>query len=133
MYEELLIGLRGHAKLRGCDTRCPCYDARDRGYVTCSEELAQKAAYAIEELQRRLEQALYMPLPHWVSVTERLPEEWKSVLTYQPYKNDREKPLIRVSWYTGAGIWRECERANTLELPVTHWMPLPSTAGLNET
>lgn len=63
--------------------------------------------------------------PCWIPVAERLPEEWKPVLTYQPYKNDRDKPLIRVSWYIGAGIWRECEQANTLELPVTHWMPLP--------
>lgn len=50
MYEELLIGLRGHAKQRGCDDRCPCYDAESRGYATCSEELAEKAADAIEEL-----------------------------------------------------------------------------------
>lgn len=50
MYEELLIGLRGHAKLKGCDDRCPCYDAKSRGYATCSEELAEKAADAIEEL-----------------------------------------------------------------------------------
>ena len=50
MYEKLLIGLRGHAKRHGCDDRCPCYDAEDRGYTTCSEELAEKAADAIEEL-----------------------------------------------------------------------------------
>ena len=74
-----------------------------------------EAADAIEELSK----------PRWIPVTERLPEEWKSVLTYQPYVGDEEKPLIRVSWYIGVGSWRECERANKLELPVTHWMPLP--------
>ena len=57
MFEDLLIGLRGHAKRYGCDDRCPCYDTQNRGYATCSEELAEKAADAIEELSRAAEQS----------------------------------------------------------------------------
>ncbi len=91
MYEELLIGLRGHAKRGGCDKRCPSYGAENRGYATCSEELAEKAAAAIEELTATAESykrsmeawadEAARARPRLVSVTTRLPDEWKSVLT----------------------------------------------------
>lgn len=126
MYEELVKRLRKRA-----------VNLKEK-FTKNAELLAEltEAADAIDELDTLLdgvsadndalcETIERLKKPRWIPVTERLPEEWKSVLTYQPYKNDVDKPLIRVSWYIGAGIWRECEQANTLELPVTHWMPLP--------
>ena len=115
IYESLVNQLRKAAE--------PAIDFPDTLY-----DEAADAIYKLRRENKNWEKAMKTALdfiPQWIPVTERLPEEWKSVLTYQPYKNDREKPLIRISWYIGAGIWRECEQANTLELPVTHWMPLP--------
>lgn len=54
-YDELTKALREHAK-ENCDCDlCPCINAEQRGYKTCSEELAKKAADAIEELQENWE------------------------------------------------------------------------------
>jgi len=106
MYEELVKRLRN----KGCQI-CP---------------ICREAADAIEELQRRLEQALYMPLPHWTSVEEQPPEEWTKVMTYQP-AIDYPDGLRRVGVYIGGGKWREAEYHGMMELPVTHWMPLPQS------
>lgn len=49
-YAELAKWLRNHSKSNAdCDS-CPHYDAEASGYYTCSEELAEQAADAIEEL-----------------------------------------------------------------------------------
>lgn len=60
----------------------------------------------------------------WISVKNRLPGEWITVLTFQPTLSDGEG-LIRTAVYIGTGKWREAERHELMELPVTHWMPLP--------
>ena len=50
-YEKLVGVLRVHAQREGCvGDECPYYDAENRGYGTCSEEMAKEAADAIEEL-----------------------------------------------------------------------------------
>lgn len=129
MYEELLIGLRGHAKRKGCDDRCPCYDAENRGYATCSEELAQKAADAIEELQainqRQLLEIAVLSKPRWIPVTERLPEPdvpclcWCKGGTYG-----------QIRWYglyylTSHRTWAFYDNDYTDNKEVTHWMYRP--------
>ena len=54
MYEELVKALHEHAKPDGWDCSvCMCRNAEDRGFYTCTEELAAKAADAIEELRDR--------------------------------------------------------------------------------
>ena len=134
MYENLIETLRFCAKNGDCHD-CP-YEKPCAG--TMGDGLYCEAADAIEELQQTVEHYkgcsddwyreacdYKAMLPRWIPVTERLPQEWKSVLTCQPYVGDEDKPLIRVSWYIGNGSWRECEMANKLVLPVTHWMPLP--------
>lgn len=60
----------------------------------------------------------------WISVKDRFPGEWITVLTFQPTLSDGEG-LIRTAVYIGTGKWREAERHELMELPVTHWMPLP--------
>lgn len=49
-YASLVAWLREHGKKNARCSYCPYYDATERGYSTCSEELAEKAADAIEEL-----------------------------------------------------------------------------------
>jgi len=52
-------------------------------------------------------------LPKWIPVTERLPEQWKRVLTYQEDYGVTENNIC------GDGInWR-------IGYHITHWMPLP--------
>ena len=71
-YEALVRALREHSKPEGCDCNvCPCYDAEERGYSTCSEELTEKAADAIDELSKL--QASYKQV-NWIRVEDRLPE-----------------------------------------------------------
>ena len=133
MYEELLIWLRGHAKRHGCDDRCPCYDAEDRGYTTCSEELAQKAADAIEELTATAESykrsmeawadeaaRAYEMMPSWIPVTERLPKAYEDVMLLFPHNQaagfcDRDG-----CWgvYSGDGFYTEVAEN---EPKPTHW------------
>lgn len=121
MYEELLIGLRGHAKRLGCDDRCPCYDADNRGYATCSEELAEKAADAIEELQGQIDgwieqerKALLKSVPKWIPVTERCPEKSGDYLVFDDCRN-----LYVNEWHYLLKKWQYDDSR------ITHWMPLP--------
>lgn len=53
----------------------------------------------------------------WISVKDRLPEEYERILTYDKYSDVKENRLLRsypcVSWSYG--------------FHVTHWMPLPES------
>lgn len=56
----------------------------------------------------------------WVSVEDRLPKEWESVLAWS------ECGFHTVAVYLGvADKWRECWTHTMLEGSITHWMPLP--------
>ena len=64
-------------------------------------------------------------MAEWISVKERLPEVWKTVLTFQP-TTTYDKGIIQTCVYIGnPGKWRQAWNHEFLELPVTHWMPLP--------
>ena len=54
-YSQLIKSLLAHAGHYGCCDNCICYDAEDRGFATCSEELAKLAADAIETLQKEVD------------------------------------------------------------------------------
>lgn len=63
--------------------------------------------------------------PHWVSVTERLPETKDgvapSVLTVDTFG------VMRVAYFSGAWYWPCCGKVitTTVVAPITHWMYLP--------
>lgn len=63
-----------------------------------------------------------MKVGEWIPVSERFPEEWVEVITYQPNPFGW---IIRIGVHIGHGKWREAERHEMMEIPVTHWMPLP--------
>lgn len=66
-----------------------------------------------------------LDVPGWISVKDRLPEQWVNVLTFQPTLRITGDRLIRVGVYIGNNKWRESERHTMMEVPVTYWMPLP--------
>ena len=103
-YDELLEALRCTENGKDCDSGCPYHNK----YTCDPERLMKDAANAIEELQK----------PRWISVKERLPEVYKTVLTYG-------KHGVLVDYYSG----EKSELGNPLFMimgaKVTHWMPLP--------
>jgi hypothetical protein len=111
-YEELVNALRENAEwAEGNIWEVP---------IMLPDNLKQ-AADAIEELSK----------PKWISVEERLPEEGKNVLVC--ICADGKYDITR-GWYDkkqGFCCWDDAamESADF----ITHWMPLPSTEGLNET
>ena len=60
--------------------------------------------------------------PKWISVTERLPQNFVSVLAYIPCEHPlptvKEAYLADGSWVTRTSLFFTKE--------VTHWMPLPN-------
>jgi hypothetical protein len=69
----------------------------------------------------------------WIPVTERLPEKHEYILALTPNKihGGYYKWLI---WYDPkSGFYDSDPEWGDIEMDdVTHWMPLPSTEGLNE-
>lgn len=78
-----------------------------------------EAADAIEDLSKTLDEeveintALRCNMPVWIPVTERLPDVWKHVITFD------EDDGVRVNFRCGDNVsW-------SFGYHVTHWMPLP--------
>lgn len=120
VYEELMC------QLRACmDKNIPCEEANCGSFPKdddCVDNLLHKAVNAIEELSRRLEQALYMPLPHWVPVTERLPRGGENVLAY--YHNPYNQFIVCATWDSKRQEWiPDLESIDGYY--ITAWMPLP--------
>lgn len=60
--------------------------------------------------------------PKWISVEERLPEAFHSVLIHMP--NEAPLPTVHEGYIGSDGVWRSVWYLHELE-DVTHWMPLP--------
>ena len=60
--------------------------------------------------------------PKWISVEERLPKQYVSVLVYMP--DEYPRPTVREGYYMPDGIW---DAAHYLRNPdeVTHWANMP--------
>lgn len=117
-YDELLKILR-ECNDCICEEHCPYHEDRNNP-VKCMTKIVGDAADAIEELQNRLEQALFMPLPKWIPVSERLPEVGQRVLfSYRSYI--KKRPRTFIGWYNG----KQWDSLVATEYDVTHWMPLP--------
>ena len=97
---------------------CAMHEDKQR----CQENLLDKAAETIERLTAE-NAALREKVPQWISVEDRLPEDWK----------DEDGVLVNYMIYTpefGADIGNyhaKDKRWLCMAIPctVTHWMPLP--------
>ncbi len=128
-YTELIKALRHCSGDDGdCDT-CPfSEDAKACSY----ERMMSSAADAIEELfgiVLTYEAANDMFNPHWISVEERLPEQYNPVLVaYVGYNTNAilaDMVAYRDSdsdwcWYDG-----DHPSGELCKVKITHWMPLP--------
>lgn len=106
-------------------------DALKERYAKYFRGWLREYIYIRDEVLRKLDD---MPtVPQWISVEDRLPE------INADGTSDTVAALT--SWRTVfAGfwdgvVWRDANDANMCwyEGAVTHWMPLPSTEGINET
>ncbi|MBQ1790631.1 MAG: DUF551 domain-containing protein [Oscillospiraceae bacterium] len=89
-------------------------------------DLMREAADAIEELSK----------PSWIPVTERLPEEKTYVLIlFDTIAGKMQGVCFLYKDDDGHNCWTWLDRLgkNLFDIQPTHWMPLPSTDGLNET
>ena len=82
----------------------------------------QKVIETISELEEK-------PEPHWIPVTERLPETSDAVLTTYIVNGDRSRRYVEESSYYGndeswSSPWDEYRIAGT-RIEVIAWMPLP--------
>lgn len=107
MYDELVARLRNTAQLA------------DKGLLI-PPSICLEAADVIDELSVvvRVQRAALEKFPHWIPVTERLPDQGESVLVYRRGDN-RVQPKMRIDVcpYLGDGIF--------CLLGVAYWMPLP--------
>jgi hypothetical protein len=127
MYEELV------RTLSSCpDAEYGCSNCKYKYSLGCREKLMSDASNAIEKLQEDSMPINDMEIilsevakPLWIPVTERLPELNTLCLLYNKYYG----PMV------GARIDDMRFRIFGSRFPdtPTHWMPLPSTEGLNET
>jgi hypothetical protein len=130
-YKVLVKFLREHAKHDGdCDI-CPYYDAEERGYGVCSEELAAKAADAIEELIAALtasNEVIAKSKPKWIPVTERMPDmkDYDYVLGIVNGSdiNVRFENAVEMVSYDPRSGWF-MDSFPDAEISVSYWMLLP--------
>ena len=82
---------------------------------------------ALAEKYKRERDAAVEAQPKWVSVEERLPEPFVSVIVYMP--QEAPCPPVHEGYRTKDGRWYSAHFVRDLD-EVTHWMPLPSTEGI---
>ena len=71
------------------------------------------------------------PVQEWISVKDRLPEPFVSVLAF--IQSEEPLPTVHESYIEDHSAWvciLTAERYKTGE--VTHWMPMPSTEGIED-
>jgi hypothetical protein len=139
MYDELV------KKIRHCVTDpMHCLSCDEPKDASCFVRLMTQAADAIEQLSNAgsaygrgwtlgYDAGREESKPRWIPVSERLPETGVDVLVKFP-QNMAVASIDIGEWVVNSGDgW--CTDINLAggEKNPTHWMPLPSTEGLNET
>ena len=76
-------------------------------------EVCEIAIAAIREQEER----------RWIPVTERLPQNYISVLVYLP--GERPHPTVHEAYIGGDGEWHSSVVYGVENEDVTHWMQLP--------
>lgn len=126
-HEEIKKALVYCNTFNNCQN-CP-YDKDGEGWGCVVERNADALAYIqqlenqIGELTEKVKQ-LEAAQPKWFSVKEKLPENDDNYLVFTSDRND-----VGIATYYGDGEWLEHDLTNLIP-HVTHWMPLPSTEGI---
>ena len=164
-YNELIKALRDEAEYADLVAYMNGIKSISHGSATAEvagnwAQLFLKAADAIEELQGQIDgwieperKALIKSLPHWISVTERLPESGVHVLLsckcgscayvcdgfhtekyskptqfYEDidadYNEDTDEYYFPEGWWEVIKNWDDYSCV-AIEDTITHWMPLP--------
>lgn len=108
MYDELIGNLRAQA------THFSVHDE--------TSLLLLKAADAIEDLDNRLNLHRQGKIGHWISVTERLPEESGDYLIYVVGGEFKQWSMVTMAYYYKMFYYDYAEPNFD---QITHWMPLP--------
>ena len=106
-YEEILKSMRICLNV-DIDSNClsECFGCAYIDHDHHIMDMVRDAADAVEEL--------LTAVPHWISVEERLPPAYESVITANKNGDVRWNYLINVKY----GTWSNGYH-------ITHWMPLP--------
>ena len=99
-----------------CGTNDWLYHIVDENTINTSpiEDELQKRIAELEEKQR------------WIPVSERLPDNWESVLTIDISKSTRD--MVTAFYNPETSLWStHFSMYSDSDLWVTHWMPLPES------
>lgn len=92
--------------------------------------------YPMQKFEEEAIDVVLGAIPHWISVTERVPETTDAVLTTYIVNGDRSKRYVEESTYYGndeswSSPWDEYRVAGT-SIEVIAWMPLPHPVRLEK-
>lgn len=114
--DEIKKGLEYCSKVKGKCKDCPCYSDSE-----CSIHLAADALTYIRQLEEHIRDLTKM-IPKWISVNERLPEPFVSVLVHIP--EEEPLPQVHEGYITPDGTWCSVLYVETYDR-VAHWMSMP--------
>ena len=125
---DLINGKTPEEIKRWIDSRVRCDECTNNHEVGCEPEERTKDCQMcidtlalIERLEAERDAAL-AKVQKWISVEERLPEPFVSVLVQMP--GEEPHPTVREGFITHDGIWFAGHFKRDPD-EVTHWMPLP--------
>lgn len=110
--KKVVDGLEHCAERSKCNNECPYSDIiqdQNEGMDSCITQLSKDALSVIRGLQAAI--------PRWISVEERLPDDYEKVLIFD------KKWGILPGWHSKS-YWETSEVKNVTE--ITHWMPKPT-------
>ena len=110
--EEKEAAQRQVVAFEGC---FKCFKSAHRKIVVYNEMAiaALREQESLEEKQATID---------WISVEERLPEPFVSVLVYMP--EERPLPTVHEGFLAREGVWY-ANHFDREPMEITHWMPLP--------
>lgn len=96
---------------------------QDCGWIECESFECQQSPFPINLIYAALD---FLKEQSWISVKERLPVGTDTVLI-------AHKGGVSFAWFNGAYWTKGAATKHKPIKTVTHWMPLPSVEGLDET
>lgn len=121
------------AELRGCGETLDCRGCKRANSPVLCQSLVAEAADMLQEYvdrcARYAEETMELrEKQQWISVTERLPAEGMRVLAAS------EGVFSGEAYLSCEGVWMRSYGVvwvSLVDMPVTHWMPLPFKSGVN--